>query len=325
MSGMPRHGTTAMLALVALVACRPDSTAPARATANQPEYAFARSEWSDPVNVGAPVNSAANEMNAALSPDELSLYFTSDRPGGLGLTDIWVARRDCVGCPWGAPANLGAPFNSPSQDAGPRLSNDGHLLFFQSDRPVEGRVGGDIYLARRSDTNDDFAWGTPVRLGPGVNTPDRTENAAAYLQSAEDGSENLYFNRSIPGVVQPDIYVGAITRDGETRGDAVPVSELNVPTANDQHATIRKDGREIFFSSNRAGGVGNFDVYTSSRRSVHEPWDPPVNVGAPINTAAADMQPSLSDDARTLLFASGRPGGLGGFDLWISTRTPSGH
>jgi hypothetical protein len=62
---------------------------------------FANSEWSEPVNLGAPVNSAANEMNAALSPDERSLYFVSTRAGGLGGADIWVSRRASLDAPWG--------------------------------------------------------------------------------------------------------------------------------------------------------------------------------------------------------------------------------
>jgi hypothetical protein len=325
MSGAPKHGTTAVLVLVSLAACGPDSAGPALSVPTQAQYSFAQSEWSTPVNVGAVVNSAAGEMNAALSPDELSLYFTSDRAGGLGITDIWVSHRDCGDCPWQTPVNLGAPFNSSSQDAGPRLSIDAHLLFFQSDRPVGSGVGGDIYVSRRNNPNDDFGWGPPIRLGPDVNTPDGTENAAAYLQSAEDGGGNLYFNRATAAVPLPELYVASVTRDGETRGPAVLVSELNVLTANDQHATIRKDGREIFFSSNRAGGLGGFDVWTSIRRSVHDPWSPPVDIGAPVNTASTDQQPSLSSDGRTLVFASNRPGGLGGSDLWISTRTPSGN
>lgn len=326
MSGTPHHGTIAVFALVALVACGQDSAAPSRVAPTEARYSFAQSEWSTPVNVGAPINSTAGEMNAALSPDESSLYFTSDRPGGLGLTDIWVSHRDCGDCPWQEPVNLGAPFNSSSQDAGPRLSNDGHLLFFQSDRLVGGsNVGGEIYLSRRSNPNDDFGWGLPIRLGPGVNTPDGTENAAAYLQSAEDGGGNLYFNRVTRAVPALELYVAAITRDGETRGPAVAVSELNVATANDQHATLRKDGREIFFASNRGGGLGGLDLWTSTRRSVHEPWSTPVDLGAPVNTVSADQQPSLSSDGRTLLFTSSRPGGAGGNDLWISTRTVSGH
>jgi hypothetical protein len=281
---------------------------------------FANSEWSAPVNVGAPVNSPASESNATLSPDELSIYMTSDRAGGLGGTDIWVSERACGDCPWQTPVNLGAPFNGPGNEAGPRLSIDGHLLFFQSDRPG-GQGGFDIYVSRRNDPNDNFAWGDPVNLGTGVNTPD-FEQAAAYLQSSEDGSANLYFNRGV--LLLADIYYAPVTRDGETRGPAVLVPELSAPAAFDQHASVRKDGREIFIASTRAGGLGGFDLWTSTRRSVHDPWSQIVNAGAALNTAFFDQQPSLSSDSRTLLFASNRPGGLGGNDLWISTRTPSG-
>jgi hypothetical protein len=280
------------------------------------------SEWSVPVNLGATVNSAASEANAALSSDELSLYLTSNRPGGLGGTDIWVARRDCDECAWGTPVNLGMPVNGPGAEAGPRLSIDGHLLFFQSDRPG-GHGAADIYVSRRNNPKEDFSWGDPVNLGPDVNTA-LLEQAASYLQSAEDGTANLYFNRGVAG--QADLYYAPVTRDGETRGPAVLVTELSDPTSFDQHATVRKDGREIFFASfNRAGGLGAFDLWTSTRRSVHEPWNTPVNMGVPLNTTVNDQQPSLSSDARTLLFTSDRPGGLGGNDLWISTRTPSGN
>lgn len=303
------------------LSCGPEPDAPLVGIHMQAQKFSGSSEWSVPVNVGAPVNSAAGEMNAAMSSDELSLYITSNRAGGLGGNDIWVSQRDCGDCPWETPMNLGAPVNGPGVEAGPRLSIDGHLLFFQSDRPG-GQGAIDIYVSRRNNPNDNFAWSDPVNLGTGVNTAS-LEQAAAYLQSSEDGSGNLYFNRGVAG--QQDIYYAPVTRDGETRGPAVLVPELSDPTAVDQHASVRKDGREIFIASNRAGGLGGFDLWTSTRRSVHDPWSEVVNVGAGLNTVSAEMQPSLSSDGRTLLFTSNRPGGLGGNDLWISTRTPSGH
>jgi hypothetical protein len=309
---------SAVLPLVLFVACGPDSAAPRFASDLQPSFSLSSAEWSTPVPVGAPVNSAAAEMNSTLSPDELSLYFTSDRPGTVGPTDIWISHRECVTCPWQTPVNAGPPLNSAGQDAGPRFSIDGHLLFFQSDRTGLG----DIYVTRRNNPNDDFAWGDPVLLGGDVNTATGNEQAADYLQSAEDGSSNFYFNRMV-GTVPPDIYYASVSRDGETRGPAVFVSELN-STANDQHVTIRKDGRELFFSSNRTGGMGSFDIYRSTRRSAHEPWSAPVGVAA-LNTVANDQQPSLSADSRTVIFTSSRTGGLGGNDLWISTRSPSDH
>jgi len=272
----------------------------------------------------APINSPASENNAALSPDELSLYFTSDRPGGFGGSDIWVSGRACVDCPWGTPANLGPLFNGPGAEAGPRLSIDGHLLFFQSDRPG-GQGSGDIYVSRRANTNDDFAWEPAANLGTGVNTAGN-ENAADYLQSAEDGAGNLYFNRGTTGgaAATVDFYSAAVTRDGETRGTAELVVELSDLTTQDQHASVRKDGREVFIASMRTGGLGGLDLWTSTRQSAHEPWSTPVNLGAPLNTVLTDQQPSLSGDGRTLLFSSNRPGGLGGNDLWIATRTPNG-
>jgi Tol biopolymer transport system component len=105
-----------------------------------------------------------------------------------------------------------------------------------------------------------------------------------------------------------------------------PVSELNDtdPATNDGHPSVRRDGREIVFYSNRTGGAGGIDLWMSTRRSVHEPWSTPMNMGAPFNTTANETQPSLSHDARTLIFTSNRPGGLGGNDIWMSTRTPSG-
>jgi hypothetical protein len=101
------------------------------------------------------------------------------------------------------------------------------------------------------------------------------------------------------------------------------VAELNDPAFNDVAATIRKDGREMFFGSTRAGSVGGNDIWTSTRQSIHDPWTTPINAGPPFNTAFNDLTPDLSFDGRTLIFASNRPGGLGGNDLWIATRTSS--
>lgn len=315
---IPRARIMSLVVCAASLSCGSEPEPTAFSLDVQPA-AFANSSWSVPINVGAPVNSPAGEMNAALSPDELSLYFTSDRPG-LGGFDIWVSERECMDCPWGAPVNLGAPVNSTGIDAGPRLSIDGHLLFFQSDRPG-GRGLADIYVSRRNNPNDNRGWGPPVHLGPDVNTA-LQDQAAAYLQSAEDGPANLYFNSGAVGV--QDLYYAAVGRDGVTRGPAVLVAELSDPAAIEQHATVRNDGREIFLASTRANGFGGFDLYTSTRRSVHAPWSRPVNVGPPLSTTFNDQQPSLSRDGRTLLFTSNRTGSLGGNDLWISTRTRSG-
>jgi WD40 repeat protein len=309
--------------LALVIACRGEPNQPVYEIEAQP---FATSDWSEPVNLGPVINSPASEQNATLSPDGLSLYFTSNRSGTSGPLDIWVSRRACTdmtdtACDWQTPANLGPVINSPGADFAPNLSLDGHLLFFSSNKVVGGNV--DIYLSHRDDPDDDFAWGVPLLLGPDVNTATQ-EQAPMYRESAEDGTDNLYFNRGVQALGQSDIYVAGVTRDGDTRGPAQLVAELSVPNANDAGVTVRTDGRELMFFSTRPGGLGLADLWVSTRSSVHEPWSPPENPGAPLNSSSNDLTPSLSFDGRTLVFASDRPGGFGGNDLYMSTRTPSG-
>lgn len=168
-----------------------------------------------------------------------------------------------------------------------------------------------------------MGWGPPQALGPDVNTT-ADENAPTYLQSAEDGSANLYFNRGDATTQAQELYIAAITRDGQTRGPAVLAVELN-SIVNDAAPTVRADGREMLFHSPRSGTLGFADLWVSTRQSIHEAWSSPVNLGAPLSTTAFDQQPSLSHDGRTLVWASDRTGSVGGLDIWMSTRTPSGH
>ena len=91
--------------------------------------------WGESVKLGPPVNSAYGESYPCVSRDGLSLYFTSNRPGGLGGTDIWATTRSSILAPWTQPINLGPPVNTSYQDGGPRLSEDGFTLYFYSTRP----------------------------------------------------------------------------------------------------------------------------------------------------------------------------------------------
>ncbi len=320
--------------LALLVACGTDSdelpsALDASLVAQPPS--LGRSEWSEPVNLGAPINSGGDEFGATLSADGLSIYFNSDRtdlPGAQGGNDIWVSRRACAVCPWGTPANLAA-LNDPAGIGGVSFSNDGLVMFFNSGR-TGGFGRGDIYMSRRVNPQDDFGWEAPVNLGPDVNTAD-AEAGPAYVETAEGGAAELYFARGVVPQQKADIYVVHLTRNGQTIGPAVPISELNDPTVNDGGLAVRTDGRELIFWSNRGSppGAVNGDLFVSTRRSVHDAWSPPERLATPLNTAFDEITARMSRDGRTLLITSRRPGGLGGtvfgFDIWMATRTPSGR
>src|SRR5262245_66362 len=92
------------------------------------------SDWSPPINLGPLINTEFNDQHPALSKDGLSLYLTSNRPGGSGGDDLWVSQRATVDAPWGLPQNLGAILNTTALDFAPAFSRDGHVLFFHSER-----------------------------------------------------------------------------------------------------------------------------------------------------------------------------------------------
>jgi WD40-like Beta Propeller Repeat len=245
------------------------------------------------------------------SPDGLSLYLASNRPGGHGGLDIWVARRTDVGLPFGAPEDLPAPINSTADDFCPTPLRGGGL-FFVSRRLSEASCGlGDIYFSRE---NPPHRWSEPSHLPCAPNGPNSAldEQGPSYVAT----TGQLYFSRN-SGTMAGDIFISNGTPDTGF-GPASAVGELN-SGANDIQPNVRKDGLEIVFSSNREGGAGGQDIWTSSRSSTAEPWSPPADVGPAVNTAASETRPSFSWDAQQLLFGR-TPGPEGISDIYLSAR-----
>lgn len=106
---------------------------------------------------------------------------------------------------------------------------------------------------------------------------------------------------------------------GEYFVGATPITELNQAGSNNWDATLSGDELYMVFGSDRPGGAGSYDLYETSRANVDATWSPPVNLAA-LNTAFVDYEPHLSFDGLELHFVSDRPGSLGVFDIWVSTR-----
>ena len=287
--------------------------------------------WSAPVSAEAQVAGTSTELNTTftdgcpiLSPDGLSLYMASNRDGGLGGLDIWVAHRADRRSPWGAPQNLGAPINSSVDDFCPTPVVGGGL-FFVSARMVDGACGGpDIYYADRHGAT----FGEPHNLGCEVNSP--AIEAGPSLVTAGRGAR-LYFSSTRVGgfSTEPDgatsgdadLYVSRLRYDGF--GTAVLVPVLN-SAANDARPNVRRDGEEIVFDSDRPGTLGGPDIYAAFRVHPYGPWSEPANLGPTINTASSESRASLSRFGRTMVFGSNRPGSeAGSNDIYITTRRPA--
>lgn len=266
-------------------------------------------EWSVPVSAEEgshpDLNTAALEGCPNLSPDGLTLYFASNRPGGLGGVDIWVARRARTTDGWGAPVNLGAPVNSAANDFCPTPVR-GKRLFFVSTRTGNA----DIFLTRQ---RHDGSWQQPTDLGPNINSP-APEFSPSYFED-ESGREILYFSSGRPGGPGgQDIYYSVDFGPAQLAPGA-----LNTPF-HDARPNVRRDGLEIVFDSNRPGGMGGFDIWTATRASTSDPWPSPVNV-ANVNSPAADDRAALSWDGTFMVFGSDRTGGEGMLDIYVTTRS----
>ncbi len=124
-------------------------------------------KWSEPKKLPPPINSEWDETHACLSADRSTLFFTSNRPGGLGGLDIYLVKKDEFG-QWGKPRNAGPNINTDKDEETPMLHPDGRTLYFSSEgHNTIGRF--DIFY---SQMLADSSWTLPVNMGYPINTPD---------------------------------------------------------------------------------------------------------------------------------------------------------
>ncbi len=122
--------------------------------------------WSERIHAGNAINTEYWESAPCLSPDKKQLYFSSDRPGGYGGTDLYVSTLMANG-KWSTPQNLGPTVNTPGDESCPFMHADNQTLYFNSNGHL-GYGGTDLYLTQK--TNQGFS--VPQNLGYPINTID---------------------------------------------------------------------------------------------------------------------------------------------------------
>jgi Tol biopolymer transport system component len=279
--------------------------------------------FGEPTNLGPTVNSSSYDEAPSISSDGLTLYFGSWRSGGHGNNDLWVTRRLTINDPWETPENLGSAVNTSVRDGGPRISADGLSLYFNSNRPggYEPSPWGDIWVTQRATTSD--PWGTPVNLGPIINSPSHAFAASISY----DGLSLFFGSNRAGGSGNEDIWVTTRSTITDPWEEPINLGTTVNSSAHDADPSISSDGLALFFSDYamalyRPGGYGNADLWITTRPSVSDSWGKPVNLGMAINTSYHDFAPSISADGSTIFFMSDRPGGYGLWDLWQAKIIP---
>jgi len=210
--------------------------------------------------------------------------------------------------------NMGDSINSEYADYGAVVSVDESMMIFTSRRA--GSTGGektvddqfyeDIYVSYKKR---DGSWTTAANIGPPINS----NNNEATVSLSTDGQQLFVYRDSNGG----DIYYS--TLDGDKWTPLLPLgSDINTKYW-ETHATLSADGNTIYFVSDRPGGFGGRDIY----RCVKLPngqWSLALNLGPTINTAYDEDSPFIHPDGVTLYFSSSGHKGMGGFDIFSSSK-----
>jgi outer membrane protein OmpA-like peptidoglycan-associated protein len=155
------------------------------------------SSWSEPLNLGSRVNSKEWDSQPTISFDGSTLYFTSNRQGGSGGTDIWKTLKGPDGS-WGTAINLGPVINTTGNENSPFIHTDNQTLYFSSNGHP-GMGDADLFLSR---LGDDQQWGTPVNLGYPLNTSG--EEFSLFVST--DGKTGYFSSERLKGFGSLDLF-----------------------------------------------------------------------------------------------------------------------
>ena len=165
-------------------------------------------------------------------------------------------------------------------------------------------------------TNADFVFGTPENLGSTVNssahdgTPTMpADGLSLFFDSDQSGGNGAF-----------DVWVTTRASIDDEWGKPVNLGSPVNTSSWEGVPSISADGLTLYISSDRAGGSGQQDIWISTRETIDGPWSAPVNLGPTVNSASLEWSQSISADGLELYFSSGRPGGSGDLDLWVTTR-----
>ncbi len=302
----------ALFAAASLAAAAPLSAcgSPSRATAGPPvpvaPLALELTSAAALVGAGA-ISTEHTEIRMTVDPTgTLAVWGSTNRPGGSGGWDLWIARRASQDAPW-AQAQP-APFNSPANDFDPAFSPDGRELYFFSNRP--GGLGGDD-LYRVAVTDGGLRFGAAEALGPEVNSAGN-EWAPAL---SPDNSTLLFATDGRGGAGRHDLFFAA--RQGVGFAAARPVPGHLNTAADEFDATFLYDGRSLVFSRSANVDEAPISLVFSS------PTEGAYPAGAPLSAAVNvdggyTLGPAISWAARDVLTFTGKraEAAAGSLDLY---------
>jgi len=206
--------------------------------------------------------------------------------------------------------NISSVINSQYTEYNPVVSADESVMAFTALRPNTGKTrSGDKFIEEvYISTNSSGNWSEPKVI------PIASEYNVGTAGISADGQKMIIFMGSVtdPG----SLFQITKTGDGWSKPSLVTPT-LNNPRFLEATASITPDGKVIYFSSDRQGGMGGLDIYKTTLQA-NGTWSAPVNLGPSINTKANEDAPFIHPDQKTLFFTSDGPKSMGGRDIFVT-------
>jgi len=165
-------------------------------------------QWSEPVKLNKNINTKHKETSACFSFDGITMYFVSDRPGGIGENDIYMSRLTEKE-EWGEAVNLGLQVNTIQNEDAVFMHSDGKTLYFSS-RGHNSTGGYDIFKSVYDEKTN--IWSVPENVGAPINTP----GDDVFFVLAANGKHGYYSSIRDEGMGEKDIYIITFTEDKPT-------------------------------------------------------------------------------------------------------------
>lgn len=254
-----------------------------------------------PVNMGAEINTAADEYLPVATADESTLIFTRKINNN---EDFY--KSDKLNGKWKDAVYLSDAINTPKYNEGAQsISQDGKYLFFTGCNRPDGLGRCDIYIAQKK--GDD--WGRPVSLSAPLNTT----GWEAQPSISADGRTIYFVSNRKGGYGGYDIWKSQLTDKGwGTPENMGP----NINTVYDEQSPfIHPDDNTFYFCSNGWPGMGNKDLFIS-RLGKDGIWQKPENLGSPINSSGDENGLTLTANGAYAFFSSDNLEGFGGYDIY---------
>lgn len=251
----------------------------------------------------ASLDTSADDEHAELSADELTIYFSSTRPGGAGGFDIYQATRGSISESFGnvMPAQ---GINTAGDERTPRMAGNGLSMYAMIAAPTF--PGLHIALATRPNVTVAFsAMRTVANVNNATNTADPyvlPSGNVMYLASDLAGNLGLYRSAKVSGAFATPTLVPGVNLD-------TPAVENN--------PVVTADELTLFFGSTRPDGTGDFDIYQARRAHVADGFGAPVELKG-LNSSGVDVPNWVSPDGCTLYFTRGEPNV--GYQLYMASR-----